>query len=98
MVKSVTLSIVEKHIHFLVSILLALLSPRPEKRGRESSPPSTASPSLSRPSSPAGTIGATTQQVDVLAKPKVKEPSAAGVIPPLKVLGPKKLPIKKSTR
>jgi hypothetical protein len=36
--------------------------------------------------------------VDVPAKPEAKEPSAAGVIPPLKVLRPKKLPIKKSTR
>ena len=82
----------------LLSILLAVCSPRPEKCGRESSPPSTASPVLSRPPSPAGDMGATTQQVDVRAKPQAKEPSAARVIPALKVLRPKKLPLKKSTR
>ena len=46
----------------------------------------------------AGDMGATTQQVDVRAKPQAKEPSAARVIPALKVLRPKKLPLKKSTR
>ncbi|KAG2605711.1 hypothetical protein PVAP13_4NG203664 [Panicum virgatum] len=72
-------------------------SPRPEKRVREASPPPAASPIPARPPSPVSTSCAAAQQVDMLAKPKAKASGAAGAIVPLKVLRPKKLPIKKST-